>query len=802
MNIRLLATLAFCAVMSGQASAIPAKKQLREFRQPDGTTVTAMLCGDEGLSWFESPDGHRLLKDSDGFLTYATHDEAGDLVASEAIYGRDTAGASLTRSGAAGGGKATFSERQRRMAAARMPKSSDEYQIFPTEGKCKLLMLLVNFADTEPTRTSDEIREMMNQEGYNGIGSFKDFINENSCGKLDIDVTVTDWLTLDEEHDYFYYDNSGNNAEVMIYRALQKADQEVDFSEFDNDGDGMVDGIMVLHQGYGQESSGDTNDIWSHTSQLTYYYSDNMLTFDDVLIDTYTVEPELIQVDNETYINSTIGVFCHEFMHNLGAMDFYDSDYEGSGGEYLGTGRWDTLADGSWNGNYGDRPAMVNPFQRMIFGWLPEPEVLTDDVSVEGLANIVESRQTYRMNTNDDYDYFIIENRQQSSSPFEAGLLGSGLVVYHVNENFYDNYYDHNTINASASQAVYVVDASIGRDPAETPDSFGSLYLMNAAYGRTYRGFNPYTLPSTVSWNGEYNGNGLYDIIPASDGTISFDFASNRVLEILSASSRSAGGNIYLSWDGPAVDGSTVKGYNFYIRMNGQLVNRGRQNGTSITLYAIPQGLTEYAVSIVFGNNEESELTHFSIYIPQECITSVNASGHDGSVTVSWTEDTQAKEASQSDFIEYRVYRNDELIGTSTSTSYTDNAPTGGDDTYSVRSYWEGDVELPGLSTDISNGLADTEGNTMGIASVAYDRASQSVKCDFHCGFDNAEVSMHVYDIAGRCIAKASADCHNGSNSIEVTAGGGTQSGGMFIVRITAESQQGTFEETRKVPVL
>ena len=236
--------------------------------------------------------------------------------------------------------------------------------------------------------------------------------------------------------------------------------------------------------------------------------------------------------------------------------------------------------------------------------------------------------------------------------------------------------------------------------------------------------------------------------------------------------------------------------------MNGQLVNRGRQNGTSITLYAIPQGLTEYAVSIVFGNNEESELTHFSIYIPQECITSVNASGHDGSVTVSWTEDTQAKEASQSDFIEYRVYRNDELIGTSTSTSYTDNAPTGGDDTYSVRSYWEGDVELPGLSTDISNGLADTEGNTMGIASVAYDRASQSVKCDFHCGFDNAEVSMHVYDISGRCIAKASADCHNGSNSIEATAGGGTQSGGMFIVRITAESQQGTFEETRKVPVL
>lgn len=799
MNRRFWITFFLCSLVIGQIMAMPARKEYKKYMQPDGTYVTAMLCGDERLSWFESPDGDKLLRDDAGFLTYAVHDAKGDLVPSHTVYRQDGPTVSFTRGVVPGGRDLTFSEGQRRAAMSRAPQAGSFNQIFPTEGKCNLLMLLVNFADTEPTRTSEEISRMMNEEGYNGIGSFKDFITANSCGKLDIDVTVTDWLTLDQEHDYFYYGNSGDNSEVLIYMALLKADPEIDFSKYDNDGDGVVDGIMVLHQGFGQESSGNANDIWSHTSNLTYYYSESMLTFDGVLLDAYTVEPELIHVDATTTVNSTIGVFCHEFMHNLGAMDFYDADYEANGGDFQGTARWDVLADGSWNGNNGDRPAMANPFQRIAFGWLPESILLEEDTEVTELASVVESQTTYRMNTDNPGDYFIIENRQQSSSPFDAGLPGSGVLIYHVNEEFYDIYFNRNMINATARQSVYVVDASAGRNPGETPATFGSATLQSAPYGGAYKGFNPYTLPSPIDWNGTDNGMGLYNIANYSNGLVSFEYAVGRELRINSASARSADGNIYLSWDGPEVDGATVRGYNFYMNMYGTLTNRGLQKSTSLTLKAIPQGLNEYAVSIVFGNNEETELTHFSIYIPQECLVALEAVSRDGKVLVTWTEDEQIKAASQSPFVEYRVYRNGEMIGTTTATSFEDTAPTGGNDTYAVKSYWEGDVELPGLTVQLANSISSAAADSFGLSRVTYDSPSRSVVCEFDSDYDNAGAVVEVYALDGQCLARHATTAHEGSNTVAVRLNDAAT--GIVLVKVTLQSRQGASEAVRKVVV-
>lgn len=803
MKHKSLITLLLAAAVACPSFAVPAKRELRTFTQPDGSRVAVTLCGDERLHWFESPDGTKLLRNEAGYLTYATVNADGDLVASGTVYRQDGPTAAFARDVATGGGKATFSDRQLRAAAARAPRSFEDHQIFPTEGKRNLLMLLVNFSDTEPTRTSEEIGRMMNEEGYNGIGSFKDYMLEASCGKLDIDVTVTDWLTLDQEHDYFYFNDRTDNAEVMVYYALQKADEEIDFSKFDNNGDGVVDGLMVLHQGFGQESTMDENDIWSHSSNLSYFYSERMRTFDGVLVDAYTIEPELIYLSDVLSINSTIGVFCHEFMHNLGAMDYYDSDYEGSGGEFRSTGAWDILAGGSWNGYYGDRPAMVNAYQRILFGWLPEPVKLTDDTEVRGLANILESQRTYRIDTGDDYDYFLLENRQEMSSPFEQGLPGSGLIIYHVNEQFYEKYYDWNELNASAEQSVYVVDAAAGKNPGTTPNSFGNTSLGTSAYGNEVGGFNDYSLPSPVSWRGESTGAGLYDIVNNADGLVDFDYATDRTVEIKSASARSQDGNIYLSWDAPEVDGGTVKGYNFYIKTNGVMNNRGLQKKTTLTLYAIPQGLNEYGVTIVYGNGEESEMAQFSLYIPKECLTSASATRGGDGITVSWTEDNQIKEASASPFVEYRVYRNKTLIGTTTGTSFTDSEPTGDDDTYSVKSYWEGDVELPGLTAQLSNGVAETSGdNGLTVAALTFDKGSGMLKCLIDCGSTDAEVAIDIFDTLGQSIATTRAVCGSGINAVDVNLSGANDCNGVLVVKVAMMSAQGTSIVTRKVAAL
>ena len=306
-----------------------------------------------------------------------------------------------------------------------------------------------------------------------------------------------------------------------------------------------------------------------------------------------------------------------------------------------------------------------------------------------------------------------------------------------------------------------------------------------------------------VSWRGESTGAGLYDIVNNADGLIDFDYATDRTVEIKSASARSQDGNIYLSWDAPEVDGGTVKGYNFYIKTNGVMNNRGLQKRTTLTLYAIPQGLNEYGVTIVYGNGEESEMAQFSLYIPQECLTSASATRGGDGITVSWTEDNQIKEASASPFVEYRVYRNKTLIGTTTGTSFTDSEPTGEDDTYSVKSYWEGDVELPGLTAQLSNGVAETNGdNGLTVAALTFDKDSGTLKCLIDCGGTDAEVAIDIFDTLGRSIATTRAVCGSGINAVDVNLGDANDCNGVLIVKVAMTSAQGTTIVTRKVAAL
>jgi len=70
----------------------------------------------------------------------------------------------------------------------------------------------------------------------------------------------------------------------------------------------------VIHQGPGQEATGDTNDIWSHNWSLEYYFDNTYI--DGKKIESYTCQPETSSGGSM----ASIGVMCHEFGHNLGAL--------------------------------------------------------------------------------------------------------------------------------------------------------------------------------------------------------------------------------------------------------------------------------------------------------------------------------------------------------------------------------------------------------------------------------------------------------------------------------------------------
>ena len=121
----------------------------------------------------------------------------------------------------------------------------------------------------------------------------------------------------------------------MIGQAIDEAEaQGVDWSQFDNDGDGYVDALNIIHAGPGAEE-GNSTYIWSHKWSLNPNYGsygDQSRFYDGVWINNYTINPEKqsLGYDGNPGIVH-IGVISHEFGHALGLPDLYDIDYSSDG---------------------------------------------------------------------------------------------------------------------------------------------------------------------------------------------------------------------------------------------------------------------------------------------------------------------------------------------------------------------------------------------------------------------------------------------------------------------------------------
>lgn len=500
------------------------------------------------MHWGETLDGYTLLKDDKGYWVFAQTDKRGRLIASDLRYEGNSMKAKAN--GLQPG--LHFSSRQVRS----MRKSTQDHSdltidgTFPATGKRKLLVLLVNYSDTHPTYTQNDFYRMMNQKGFEGIGSFRDYYLEQSYGKLDIDVTVTDWITLPTTKAIY----GSEGAPYMIEDALSLVADTLDLKQFDNDGDGILDGLAVIHQGTGQEMSGDASEIWSHSSII---YG---LKYNGVSVRRYTIEPECLALGNRM---STIGVICHEFGHNLGAPDFYDTDYAQSGGEYCGTGVWDLLGSGAWNGDYGTRPAGINAWQKWVLGWT-EPVALENDTTVADMPSADKQPIAYRMETGNPGEYYLMENRQQSGA-FDAALPGHGLVVYHVNENTIKTKLTTNDINATFPQGIYTVCSDAAVDPESHPSSYGNVNSASAPFPGDYHHteFSDSTLPSTKSQDGRSAYRALKNITE-EDGQVGFQFVhSEEPAKPINLHASTQNGNVTLTWDLSATD-EPVDHYTIY----------------------------------------------------------------------------------------------------------------------------------------------------------------------------------------------------------------------------------------------
>jgi len=307
----------------------------------------------------------------------------------------------------------------------------------------KVLVLLVEYSDFKHNNVVQEPGYMysndFNQKHYqdlmfgdkefklfNGekVKTFKQYYEEQSGGSYSVDGKVSNWLTVPgTAKDYGSDDPKGGNDNLpgakgprgLVKDALNAAVKsginlaEYDqFDQYDMDGDGnlnepdgLVDHLMIIHAGTGQEAGGGKlgdDAIWSHrwtlgsvypvadTTASVNYWGGKMAAYD------YTVQPE----------DGAVGVFAHEFGHDLGLPDEYDTQYTGQGEPVAS---WSIMSGGSWNGNVaGTEPTSFSPqnkefFQNVMGGnWANIQQIDFDSLTKAGTASYLDQSVTKSKN--------------------------------------------------------------------------------------------------------------------------------------------------------------------------------------------------------------------------------------------------------------------------------------------------------------------------------------------------------------------------------------------------------------------
>ncbi|MEZ7890681.1 MAG: Ig-like domain-containing protein [Candidatus Wallbacteria bacterium] len=365
-----------------------------------------------------------------------------------------------------------------------------------TNPDVRLLVILVEFSDVKMASDgASKITTMLND--------LKKYFADQSVNKVNVIPTIKG-LTATKPYllpNTMASYGSTDNANALIGDAITVADGDTDYSQYDC--------LMVAHAGYGDESntgsSSGTDDIWSQ-----YYYTSGGAIKSNthgVVISGATVVPEL----EHNNVNS-LGVICHEFGHQFGLPDLYDTTYNTEGG----IGKWTLMATGSYNGTViGATPAPLDPWCRNVLGWADIQNVTSNIASLNFTYG-----KTYRFekdgaSTGDDFYY--AEIRKNVSGTWDSGLPGEGLLIFHINKS--GSNATSMTPNNSTPRLIQVMTANNGDHLTISPRSKIRGLDTDPYPTSSNKTFNFTSSPSSKKWDNTNSYIGLINITKTGTGS-------------------------------------------------------------------------------------------------------------------------------------------------------------------------------------------------------------------------------------------------------------------------------------------
>ncbi|MBQ3631047.1 MAG: M6 family metalloprotease domain-containing protein [Prevotella sp.] len=523
---RITLTTILIAITALTTWAIPAKPGATRVQQPDGTFITVSLHGDEYLHYTTTVDGYSVVRDTLGCYVYAqrvdgqlvatamrAHDEAERTPQEQAFLqgvSKHLAPAVSQRSAA------QWEIEQELRAEARSRSRAPEYDYNQFRG----LIILVEFNDKKFAKSDarETIDEMVNKSGYKGYdntlngrftGSVRDYFYDNSMGLFSPQFDVVGPVTVNRSQ---FYPKGTDNANQLVYDAINAADSLVDYSQYDGDDDGVVDLVYFIFAGIGSNiTSNDARLIWPHAGFMWNPegdYSDWVVSKDDILIYRYACSTERYGSGSWS-IPDGIGTICHEFSHVLGLPDFYDTDYE-ENGQSNHPAEWSVMSGGSYLNN-SRTPAGYTLFERYALGFAT-PELIKEEGSYE-LSSLGNSNTGYRLNSRVKKEYFLIENRQKTDK-WDGYLPGHGMLVFRV-DSTHTSPWRNNTVNNNTKHNFFELLRASGGNGAKSSDPFpGTNHVTELN--------NASTPANLLTWAGEESPFGLADI-KEEKGVIRFD---------------------------------------------------------------------------------------------------------------------------------------------------------------------------------------------------------------------------------------------------------------------------------------
>ena len=449
-------------------------------------------------------------------------------------------------------------------------------------GSPRVPVVLVQFDDLKFTVAEDSVKaravygdffnagEGVHPGNPSSFGSVKEYFRQQSDGQFTPEFEVVGPVTLSKSYKYYGEDGAVRkdvNIDYFYSEACKLAAQQLaDWSDFDNNGDGVVDFVFFIYAGEGQNASDDDDTIWPKESvnSTSVQYDDKTITFA-----AFGCTNELFKGKQDG-----IGAMVHELSHALGLPDFYDTVGDAFGLDYL-----DIMDSGCYQIN-GYQPCCMSAYERDFMGWKKLVELSPDTACSLTLLPIEEKGVGYKIvNKENPDEYFILENRQNVGFDKYLGHAASsmvskyetvhGLQITHV--DYTRSAWSGNRVNANADhQRMTIVPA----DKVLYPNLTSALedWALSLRADLYPGSANVTEMSSYAVFTGGDWGTTVSNIVEHEDGTVTLDInggdpVADAIDKVLTGNGRIVAVYSLTGVEKPALE----KGLNIVKYSNGQV---------------------------------------------------------------------------------------------------------------------------------------------------------------------------------------------------------------------------------------